>query len=122
MKNILLVATITALSLSCKTTGTTDVVTNVGAVVADCAKESVQEVAKDRLTEVEALLLVDDWKKELFNLAGDIGSEALGCIIEHIVNESRLDVRASKDKNASLKANRGDEWIKENQITFKKAS
>ena len=122
MKNTLLVAAILSLSLSCKTTGTTDVITNVGSTVADCAKSSVQEVAKDRLTEVEALLLVDDWKQELLNLAANIGSEALACIIDHVVNESRADVRASSDKNAALKSNRGEEWIRENQISFKKAN
>jgi hypothetical protein len=120
MKNLVLIAALVA--FSCGTSGTPPVVTQVGGVIADCAKTSVQEVAKDRLTEVEALLLVDDWKDELLRLAGDIGSEALGCIIDHVVNESRADVRASKDKNAVLKSSRGEEWIREQQITFKKAS
>lgn len=112
-------ALLTLLVLSCTTTGTPTPVPPVVGVMADCAQESVREVAKDRLTEAEQFIVSNDWQAKLTNLAKDIGVEALACIIDYIVNESKLDKMASADKNAALKNSRGELWLKENNVSFK---
>ena len=105
--------------VSCKTTdgGQTPVGPVVG-IVADCAKEAVGKTALDHLSEVEGALLLKDWKSQLLTIGTQIGEEALSCIIDHIVGQSSLDARASKDANARLKVDRGSEWLKERQVTF----
>lgn len=121
MKTSLLATALAAyVGLSCSTSGKPPVeVERAVETVADCTKKSVQEVAKTRLTEVEGILASASWQTRLGNLAKDIGIETLACLIDYIVNESRLDARASSDKSARLKVSRGEQWLQENKISFK---
>jgi hypothetical protein len=91
-----------------------------GNVVADCSKSGVQSVARDMLTSVEFDMLQSDWKTLLGQQAIKLGEEALSCIIDHIVNHSRIDVRASADVNARTKVARGEEWLAAKNVRFKK--
>lgn len=117
--SLLVVLVAFLVSSSCRTTdsGQTPGGPVVG-VVADCAKESVGKTALDHLSEVEGALLVKNWRDQLLSIAVQIGEEALSCIIDHIINQSTLDVRASSDANARLKVERGNDWLKERQVTF----
>lgn len=91
-------------------------------VVADCAKDSVKETAKDALTSVEFDMLQDNWKTLLGQQAIKLGEETLACIIDHIINQSRLDKMASADKNARTKVERGEEWMQLRNVRLKKSN
>lgn len=108
--------------MGCATGGTTTTPPPVVGVVADCALSSVQEVAKDNLTNVEGALVAQDWQSALMTIAKDIGVEAVACIIDYIIDESKIDARASADKNARLKVAHGEAWISEQKVTFKQAN
>jgi hypothetical protein len=105
--------------VGCRTTGGTNPPPVPLNVVADCTVKSVQEIAKDQLTSVEASLLMDDWKNQLANLVAEFGVDAIACIVDHIIGESRVDVMASADKNARFKVERGEQWLIEHQISVK---
>lgn len=121
MKKLIIVTMLVSFA-GCATTGTTTPVPPVVGVVADCALDSVKEVAKDNLTSVEGALVAADWQSALTTIAKDIGIEAVACIIDYIVNESKVDARASADKNARAKVEHGQTWISEQKVTFKKSN
>jgi hypothetical protein len=91
-----------------------------GEVVANCAKEGVREAAKDALASVEFDLLQRDWKSLIANQVLKLGEETVACLIDHIVNQSRIDKMASADINARTKVERGEEWLLERRVRFKR--
>lgn len=126
-KNIVAVLVSVVLGLTACKTGTSsssdgvDITSGIG-IVSDCGKAAIAEVAKTHLTEVETVLLVDDWKTQLISIASNIGEEALSCIIDSIIGRSSIDVKASGDPNEKLKVDRGKQWLAARKVQFLPAS
>jgi hypothetical protein len=114
MKTIL-VMLVMAVSGCATTTGA--VIASGAAVVADCGKESIKGIAADELGGVESDILQIDWATRLEADAIRLGVDTVACIIDHIVNRSRMDSKMAKsDRNASTKVGRGEEWLAKKQV------
>jgi hypothetical protein len=107
------------IAFSCKTLSPS--VKEGGEKVVDCAKDSIAEIAKDNISNVQLELLQDDWKNLLLKDASRLGSDVLACVVEFIVSSSRRDSSsAASDENARSRKERGQAWLDGEKVLFQR--